>query len=446
MTEAAPVRWLPRLRWYLLAWLASCALLMVIAYTQLLEYYLELGIDLRTKSFLERTATEYARESISGADPALPTGRSLSGYLAVADIPAGIRAVFPFDERQHGEMLRHVNLDIDDDDPSLPIDTLNLCPESSCELLFLYSYQLDGGEWLFLLHGVVGSDAIYDELELTEQAAFVIGSLFTGLFLLVSFLGIRSIDGPLRRLERWSADLSTENSDVKLPDLRFRELDTLANRLRFAFERMREGVEKEKLFLRHASHELRTPIAILSSNVELLDRLTDRPERSEPERAALIRQYRALEDIRLLMETLLWINRQSDNLPKAERIDLRSEVDTIVENYRYLLDARAVSLTVEGGGEAISAPAAAVRIVLSNLLRNAFQYTVDGEVLVSIGAGQVSIENSSSTDLDTDDAAHLDDEYGFGLGLELVSLICRRFEWRSTTTELPRGRVSIVRF
>ena len=151
----------------------------------------------------------------------------------------------------------------------------------------------------------------------------------------------------------------------------------LARRIQFAFERMREGVNKEKLFLRHASHELRTPIAILSSNVELLDRLSDRPERTEAEQAAFLRQYRALDEVQLLMETLLWVNRQSDNLPKFEQIDLRRELDCIVENYSYLLEERNISLTVTGSGEA-TAPVAAVRIVLSNLVRNAFQYTMDG--------------------------------------------------------------------
>ncbi len=39
-----------------------------------------------------------------------------------------------------------------------------------------------------------------------------------------------------------------------------------------------------------------------------------------------------------------------------------------------------------------------------------------------------------------------DDDYGFGLGLELVSLTCKRFAWRYTTTELPAGRATVVGF
>jgi signal transduction histidine kinase len=139
------------------------------------------------------------------------------------------------------------------------------------------------------------------------------------------------------------------------------------------------------------------------------------------------------------METLLWANRQSNSLPKFGQIDLRRELDCVVENYSYLLDERDVSLTVTGSGAA-TGPVAAVRIVLSNLVRNAFQYTVDGEVRIVIAPREVSIENSSSVD----DNIQSDDEYGFGLGLELVDLMCQRFDWCYSSFEIPRGRITTV--
>ena len=446
MTENTPMRSLPRLRRYLLTWIVGCTVLMVVAYTELLDYYVDLGIDLRTQSFLERTAQEYARKSVDGDWSDLPADPSLKAYRSLDNIPLQIRSVFRLGNLQHGEILRYMNLDLDGDNEPVTVDTLDLCPEGRCDLFFLYPYKLRDESWLYLVHGIVGSAAIYDELRQLEQVAFAIGGLFTIWFFLVSFLVIRSIDSPLRKLDRWSAALGTDSSNLEVPDLRFKELGSLANRLQFAFNRMQEGVEKEKLFLRHASHELRTPIAILSANVELLDRLTDRPERTDAEQASFVRQYRALDDVRQLIETLLWVNRQSENLPKSESINLRQEVDTIVESYRYLLDARSVSFSVEGGEEMIDAPAAAVRIVLSNLLRNAFQYTVDGDVRITLGPNEVSVENASSGELDTENAVRSDRDYGFGLGLELVTLICKRFDWHCTTQERPHGRVTVVQF
>ena len=437
---------LPSLRRYLLFWFAGSAIVMVFAYTQLLEYYLEVGIDLRTQAFLERTAEKYAESHAQeGTPPDLPGGPNLSAYLELSAVPSHILAVFPLDELEHGEALRFVNLDFDvNDEKEFSVDTGNFCVEGICELIFLYAYQLNQDDWLCLINGIVGSEEVYDELEFTDQFAFAIGSLFAGLLLLVSLLLVRNIDRPLRRLNAWSAAQSVEGSAQAIPELRFSELDELANRIGFAFERMREGINKEKLFLRHASHELRTPIAILSSNVELIDRLTDRAERSEAEQAAFVRQYRALEDVQLLIETLLWVNRQSDNLPKSEPLDLHGELESIVENYRYLLDRRDVSVTLVGAGVA-TVPVAAARIVLSNLVRNAFQYTVDGEVRITVAQREVSVENVNS-EAQTDDDPQHDDEDGFGLGLELVSLICQRFAWRCDATEIPGGRSTVVGF
>lgn len=440
MTEHKPSRSLPRLRRYLLFWFSGCAIVMVLTYTQLLEYYLDLGIEIRTQRFLEQAAEEYVALDAESSRRALPSGPGLSGYLALSDIPSHILDVFPLDDLKHGEVTRFINLDFnEDDEKQFAVETLDLCPEGNCELLFLYSHRLAGDDWLYLLHGIVGSDEIYEELEFTDQFAVAIGSLLAGLLLLVTILLVRNIDVPLRKLNRWSAAQSEKDPDLEIPNLRFQEFDALANQIQFAFERMREGVNKEKLFLRHASHELRTPIAILAANVELIDRLSGRPERSEAEQAAFVRQYRALDDVQLLMETLLWANRQSNSLPKFGQIDLRRELDCVVENYSYLLDERDVSLTVTGSGAA-TGPVAAVRIVLSNLVRNAFQYTVDGEVRIVIAPREVSIENSSSVD----DNIQSDDEYGFGLGLELVDLMCQRFDWCYSSFEIPRGRITTV--
>ena len=437
------------LQTYLFAWFAGCAVLMVVAYTQLLEYYLDLGIDLRTQSFLERTAMQYA--SNKTANPKLPDDQNLEGYHDLSEIPLNMRNQFSVNNLIHGEIYRYVNLffeEDDDDDPEIKkyrFDTNDLCGTQTCELVFLYPYKLDEGNWLYLVHGIVGSEEAFEELEITERLAFAIGSMFVVLLVVIYFLMVRNIVQPLRTLEHWSRDQHAEAADVPA-DLRFSEFNTLAHRLQDAFTNIREVAEREKRFLRHASHELRTPIAILSANVELLDRLVLQSNRTEAQNAALERQFRAVEDIKLLIETLLWINQQSSHTPNLENVNLAREMSDIVENYRYLIQDSGVKLTVTGEAELQQLPVAALRMVLSNLVRNAFQYTVDGEVNIRISAGQVVIENSgSSSSLDTD-PQNLQDTYGYGWGLELVELICEQFAWQSVSSDIEGGRRTVIHF
>ncbi len=442
MSEAKGKR-LPRLRRYLLTWFGGCAIIMVLVYTQLLEYYMEMGIDLRTESLIRQTAADYFAAPDRGDE--LLARSNLAVYASLSQVPQEIQEAYSNRELPRGEAVRRFNFDFDDDDDFVPLDTGDLCGERNCELLYLYHYVTDADRSVYFLHGIVGSDRVYREFRLTERVAFGIGGIFFALFLVGSLLGIRIIDAPLQRLESWSASLDGKQARQPLPSLRFQELDTLANRLAFAFERMRESVDKEKSFLRHASHELRTPMAILSSNVELLDRLTERPDRTDEENAAFLRQYRALEDIKLLTDTLLWINRQSEQQPKRGHVDLHREISTIIEDHRYLVDTDEVNVSIDGDGELTDAPIAAVRIVLSNLLKNAFQYTRQGSITITVSANQVTIENVSSPG-DAADCNEPDEQFGFGLGLELVLLMCDRFDWRCNTEQLDNGRATTIGF
>lgn len=430
-----------RMRRYLFTWIAGCTALIVVAYTQLLDYYLDLGVDLRTLSLLERVAEDYVANPGQG----LPTGPSLAAYVRVEDIPAQYHAVFDLKDIDHGDLQRHFNLDRDNDDDRPIVETGNLCLERRCELLFLFPYQADPDTWLFLLQGIVGSDAIYDGMRFTERVAIGVGAFFILVFFIGSFILVRSIHGPIQKLERWSSSLSTNTPIAAIPELHFEELDSLANRMNFAFERLQESVEKEKLFLRHASHELRTPLAILASNVELLDKLSERPERSDAEQAAFVRQYQALDDVRLLIETLLWLNRQSESPPQPESLQLRGEIDKVVKRYQYLLGPRPVSLSIKGDGGAIQGTGAAVHIVLSNLVRNAFQHTTEGEISITVAPDNVSIENTCSATADRETADQVD-EYGFGLGLELVARVCERLNWHYSTRERSNRRITVVNF
>ena len=446
MTERDVTKKLPSLRRYLMFWFAGCAIVMVVAYTQLLEYYLDLGIDLRTQTFLERTAISYNQQLSKGERPRLLDDRVVA-YRNLTELPSELLDVFPVQNLRHGEVRRFVNLDLIDDDDLAQrryrVESGGLCGEVNCELLFLYPYKLNDGQWLYLVHGLVGSDEAFAELELTEQVAFAIGSLFVGLLTLVSFLMVRSVDAPLRQLERWSAAQTGVSTSHAIPELRFRELDVLAQRMQGAFARMREGVEKERRFLRHASHELRTPIAIVRSNVELLEKLVSAEQPTQA--AAFARQYRALDDVQLLIETLLWANRQSEQMPKSELLSLKDELQTIIEDYRDLLDDRLVTVRLEGNSPDIHAPVAAVRVVLSNLVRNAFQHTLEGDVLIEVSDGQVSVVNESAGS-GADEAAERWETDGFGLGLDLVAQICTRCAWRSSSIETKDGRRTTVVF
>ena len=71
----------------------------------------------------------------------------------------------------------------------------------------------------------------------------------------------------------------------------------------------------------------------------------------------------------------------------------------------------------------IQVAATACRIVLSNLIRNAYQHTQSGTVYIEQIADSVMIRN-------VDQSKKTCDDLGFGLGLKLTDKLVERFAWQ----------------
>ena len=198
-------------------------------------------------------------------------------------------------------------------------------------------------------------------------------------------------------------------------------------------------------FLQHASHELRTPLSVMSGNLELLDKLAERQHPCEAEREAFDRLNRAITNVRQLTETLLWLSRSSETMPTAEPIELHALMRSLVDENRYLLDSKPVEIVVTGDRSRIHVPSAPCRIVLANLIRNAFQYTSSGRVSIDIAHDHITIDNECEAAVE-EDAPSEDDEFGFGLGLKLVDELCRRLGWGYESSPRGDGRSTTVRF
>ena len=442
MSERDRARAFPSLRRSLLSWFAGSGVVLVLAYTLLLEHFLGLGVVLRTKSVLERTAASYAEAVAADPSAPLPAAPGLRSFRHIEDIPAALRGQLSPEAFRHREMQELVVLDDDGDSvmAKLPVS----CEAGPCEFLFFFSYRLDDRTWLYLAQTVAITEDEDLEYDFIETVALIIGLVFALTLLALALVLSRRIGQPVRRLAHWADNLSLESLD-ETPDFRYRELNLVAARLRSAFRRIARGMKNEQRFLQHASHELRTPLSVMSGNLELLDKLAERGHRSEAEREAFDRLNRAITNMRELTETLLWLSRRSEKLPRAEPIELHALMHSLVEENRYLLDSKPVEIAIAGDESRIHVPSAPCRIVLANLIRNAFQYTSSGRVSIDIAHDHITIDNESEVDAGEVSPSE-DGEYGFGLGLKLVDELCRRLGWGYACSPRGDGRSTTVRF
>ena len=92
------------------------------------------------------------------------------------------------------------------------------------------------------------------------------------------------------------------------------------------------------------------------------------------------------------------------------------------------------------------APSSVVAVALSNLIGNAFKYTQSGEVIVNVGHGRVSIEDTGPG-FNADDADKLFERgvrgtqvgKGGGLGLAIVRRLCELYGWKVSLAPRPQG-------
>lgn len=283
---------------------------------------------------------------------------------------------------------------------------------------------------------------------LSDLNNFVIISLTAlgviALFTLILLLVMRKVTLPVIRLKDWAKQLNNKQLSQKTPDFHYRELNLLADIIRNSLSSVQESIEREQKFLGYASHELRTPIAVSHSNSELLKKLIESHAPAEKQLKVLDRILRANLTMTGLTETLLWLNRDEDKQLTNQKFKLGELTEQLVTELKYLTIDKNITLSIETDNSSCELPEVVCRIVVSNLIRNAFQHTAEGYVTIKQEKCRLSIINQNNPEKDTSSLLQ-SDNLGFGLGLSLTERIVQQYQWQYDTQEIAGGKnVSVV--
>ncbi len=428
----------------LLAYIAGFATLLLFFYTLLTIFYLDLGLGYGLQFQLEGKANTYRKAYLSDPNSALPQGGELFTYRDIQSMPKPLLELFPIEKKKHKGLMHFVE-SVDDIPLGHPATRLpELCDNKSCQMLFLYTYQLEKDEWLYMVVAKEESELFqvhHDELNRVLFLSIGIGIALLVLILIFAYILLRKVAKPINALTDWADQLTLKNLNDPLPDLRYRELTNLAMQMRASLKKVEDSVEHERKFLANASHELRTPIAVQQTNISLLKKLGVWVDDGSESAKAQDRIYRASVNMRQLTETLLWLSRDFQSLPQSKPVSLLDLINDLIEENRYLLKHKLVDVEIENMGANIEVPQSLSRIVLNNLIRNAFQYTHQGFVKIKMLDNNISVMNQCSYSDEINDQ-----ESSFGLGLALVEQICAKAGWDYRMQAIEGGYHSVVSF
>ena len=236
------------------------------------------------------------------------------------------------------------------------------------------------------------------------------------------------------------------------------EVNTLSEALSGLSDRIETFLERERNFTRDASHELRSPITVIKIASEIL--LNDQGL-GEQYRKQVERIRRNAKDMEELIETLLLLARDSESMLSSELVCINDIVTEEAERAETLLLDKYLKISYQTENRLnVIASDKVLSVMVGNIIRNAFSYTDEGEVKISVIGTSLIIEDSGigipGNQMDNLFRPFQHGKHrqrgGYGVGLTIVKMLSDRFNWpiriesqpgRGTkvTISFPQGQV-----
>jgi two-component system sensor histidine kinase MprB len=274
--------------------------------------------------------------------------------------------------------------------------------------------------------------------------------LALALGLAISRSALRPIDRFVRQTETVTSSLDRPTPLEETGPVELRRLAASFNHTLDALER---SIEAQRHLIADASHELRTPIAALRSNVQIFlesDRLPE-PERVELQESILAE----LDELTQIVGDVVALARGAAPADRDESIELDTIVREAVE--RTHRRAPALRFRLELDPTVITGDPDRVSRAVTNLVDNARKWSPeDGEVEIALREGVLSVRDHGPG-FEQADLPHVFDRFfrannarrmpGSGLGLAIVKQAAEaRGGSAAATNAEGGGAVVTVRF
>ena len=213
-----------------------------------------------------------------------------------------------------------------------------------------------------------------------------------------------------------------------------------------------ENVERQQQFIANASHEIKTPLAVLSANTDLLEMMGTEAKFVDSNK-------RQIKRLNSLVEQMLILSRYDEGEAAAtkEEVDLVAVTKTIVEEILPVLNEK--GLQVEFTGEAqtiVTTNKSAMTELIRILLDNAMKYTV-GEPVITIESKRTQLAIGNETEpMTKEQVSQIFDRFyrvdssrnrttgGSGLGLSIAQKIAETNDVQLTAELTSETQIRFV--
>jgi two-component system sensor histidine kinase MprB len=310
--------------------------------------------------------------------------------------------------------------------------------------LRIYTAQLTKGQAIEIARPLDEVDSNLSQLALILALACVGGILVGGG---LGYLVSRAAVAPVEKLRRAAEQVATTRDlSRRIETSGQDELAALARSFNQMLEALDDSLGAQRQLVADASHELRTPIASIRTNIEVLAHqdLIDEHERE----AMLTDVVEQLEELTGLIGDLIDLARDAENEHESATA---FRLDHLAADVTNRVRVRNPSVTVIAKLEPCSVRAVEARVerAMSNLLDNAVKWSPpDGEIEVRVSACALSVRDHGPG-ISPADLPHVFDRFyrspharglpGSGLGLAIVRQVAEAAGGSVTAGNAPSG-------
>jgi two-component system sensor histidine kinase MprB len=318
------------------------------------------------------------------------------------------------------------------------------------EHLRVLTAALPGGGAIQVADSLEGVDDVLARLRLALLVVVAGGvALAVGLAWILS----RTVIGPIAGLTEAAEHIGeTQDLSRRIPAPGEDELGRLAarfNAMLDTIERSQEAlatsVTAQRQLVADASHELRTPVASLRTDIESL---LEHPELPADQRTRVLADVDTrIEELTALINDVIELARGDEPDGRVEAVRLDEVVAECVERMRNLSPPRAIELALEP--TVVEGRADRLARAVNNLLDNARKYSPpDSPIEVSVADGQVTVRDHGDG-IPAEELEHVFDRFyrgadsrhepGSGLGLAIVRQVAESHGGEATAQNAEGG-------
>jgi signal transduction histidine kinase len=389
--------------------LSYIALVIFVGLVALITMFTFYEVDVASDSLFRFEALKISRTISEDSEYKLPRSNELSAFRSWDDVPLKIRTLFSSN--------------------TIDVDTVLEVERTSEQGIREYGYLIHLNEPNFgdlYLIAFERADEVDAFVSSMMESTFINSMVLVLIVYLVLFTLVlwifKSSLRPLSLLVEWSQKVRNNPEEYVAANFSISELNEVADHLIITLNKVNKFNERERDFLKYASHELRTPLAIIQASLDtVMFRLSD----TDVNYLSLHRANRANNIMIRLCEALLWLARESDKTIPKVKVSPGEVCNQIIIDQSYLIQSTSVELALTNNSTFIQIEKDLFLIVLSNIIRNALQYTSRGSVAIYIDNNSMEVTNDVDVDGDRDQ-----EFVSFGLGLQLVERIADKLGWR----------------